>query len=258
MSDNIFDVTHLNYQIEHQTILSDLSFSIKAESWTCVIGPNGAGKSSLLKHLAGLIKAEGVIKVKGLGMNQYSKRQLAQKLSWLGQNELNLDEIPVKAIVMLGRIPHQSWLATPNKKDFEAVERAMEITQCREWKERTLKQLSAGEKQRVLLARSLAVEAEIALMDEPLLNLDLPHQVDWLRQVQQMTAEKKTVVSVLHEIGIALHADEIIILEKGKILHQGPSTSKLTHQAIEQVFQHRIRIVPVEKEWVIVPVLPGG
>jgi iron complex transport system ATP-binding protein len=94
------------------------------------------------------------------------------------------------------------------------------------------------------------VQAEVLLMDEPLANLDPPHQSDWLRVVRQLLAQGRTVVSVLHEISFALHADEMLIVAQGRVLHQGACADAATHRVLEQVFDHRIAIVPVAGQWV--------
>jgi iron complex transport system ATP-binding protein len=114
-------------------------------------------------------------------------------------------------------------------------------------------QLSGGERQRVLLARALAVDAQVLLMDEPLANLDPPHQADWLRMVREQVACGRTVVSVLHEISLALHADELVILSQGQLAWQGACGDAATHRALEQVFDHRIAIHPLAGQWVALP-----
>jgi iron complex transport system ATP-binding protein len=256
-----FVVQDLRLSIGTYPILKGISCKIASGKWTCVIGPNGAGKSTLLRSLAGITAGSGSILFGGVDLKKIPRRSLALKLAWLGQNETAIDDLSVYDIVMLGRIPHQSWLASPSQEDKLAVERALSATQSSLWKERTLKQLSAGEKQRVLLSRALAVEADSTLMDEPLINLDLPHQVDWMNQVIAMVKSGKTVVTVLHELSMALHADEIIVMENGLVAHQGPSSQAQTHRAIEKVFHHRIRISSIttnakskKKEWVVLPV----
>jgi iron complex transport system ATP-binding protein len=105
----------------------------------------------------------------------------------------------------------------------------------------------------VLLARALAVQAPVLLMDEPLANLDPPHQADWLRMVREQIAEGRTVVSVLHEISLALQADDLVILSQGRVAWQGASADGATHRALEQVFQHRIAIHPLAGHWVALP-----
>jgi iron complex transport system ATP-binding protein len=154
---------------------------------------------------------------------------------------------------MLGRLPHQDWLASPSQADRAAVERALRSTHAWNWRGRALGQLSGGERQRVLLARALAVEAEVLLMDEPLANLDPPHQTDWLQMVRSLVASGKTVVSVLHEISFALQADEVVIMAQGCLQHQGGADSALTHRALEKVFDDRISVHSVAGQWISLP-----
>jgi iron complex transport system ATP-binding protein len=218
--------------------------------WTSVVGPNGAGKSTLLKALAQLIPHTGEVQLLGEPMADMPARERALRLAWLGQNESSGDDLRVWDVAMLGRLPHQAWMAGPSAADVMAVEQALRATQAWEWRARTLGQLSGGERQRVLLARALAVQADVLLMDEPLANLDPPHQSDWLRVVRQLLAQGRTVVSVLHEISFALHADEMLIVAQGRVVHQGPCADAATHSQLEQVFDQRIRILPVAGQWV--------
>jgi iron complex transport system ATP-binding protein len=133
------------------------------------------------------------------------------------------------------------------------VEAALRATQAWDWRERMLGELSGGERQRVLLARAMAGNAPTMLMDEPLANLDPPHQVDWLEQVHCLLAQGTTVVSVLHEIGMALHADDIVVMREGQVVHHGAGTDTATHAAIEAVFEQRIRIHALDGQWVVLP-----
>ncbi|MFZ2389736.1 MAG: ATP-binding cassette domain-containing protein, partial [Polaromonas sp.] len=134
-----------------------------------------------------------------------------------------------------------------------AVERALRATQAWDWRGRPLGHLSGGERQRVLLARALAVEAEVLLMDEPLANLDPPHQTDWLLMVRELVASGKTVVSVLHEISFALQADELVVMNHGRITHQGACSDAGTHRALEDVFDHRIAVHHLAGQWIALP-----
>jgi iron complex transport system ATP-binding protein len=174
-------------------------------------------------------------------------------MAWLGQNESAADDLTVYDVAMLGRLPHQPWLAAPGDTDRAAVERALRSTQAWDWRDRLLGQLSGGERQRVLLARALAVEAQVLLMDEPLANLDPPHQADWLLMARALVAEGKTVVSVLHEISFALQADELVVLAAGRVTHQGACADPATHRALEQVFEQRITVHSVAGQWLALP-----
>jgi iron complex transport system ATP-binding protein len=105
----------------------------------------------------------------------------------------------------------------------------------------------------VLLARLLAGQSPVMLMDEPLSHLDPPHQVDWLEQVQCLRSQGTTVLTVLHDISLALQADHVVVMQRGRVVAQGDSDSPDLHRTIESVFDHRIRICPVEDQWVVLP-----
>jgi iron complex transport system ATP-binding protein len=138
------------------------------------------------------------------------------------------------------------------------VEAAMRQTHCWDWRERPLGQLSGGERQRVLLARALAVQAPLLFMDEPLADLDPPHQADWLALVREHVARGGTALTVLHEITMALHADELIVLSEGRVVHQGACGEAATHGALEAVFRQRIRVHSLQGRWVALPRIDGG
>ena len=235
-------------------ILHGIDLTLSGATWTSIVGPNGAGKSTLLKVLAGLLPHTGAVTLLGQPLAGMPGRTRAQQLAWLGQNEATCDDLTVWDVAMLGRLPHQGWLAGPSAADHSAVEQALRATQAWDWRDRPLGQLSGGERQRVLLARALAVQARVLLMDEPLANLDPPHQADWLAVVRALVKEGRTVVSVLHEISFALHADQMVVMAEGRMTHQGACCDPATHRALEAVFQNRIAIRAIGQQWVALPV----
>ncbi len=229
------------------------ALALPSGRWTAVVGPNGAGKTTLLKALAHLLPLHGSVQLQGRDMREWGGKERARTLAWLGQSEPGADDLLAHDVAMLGRLPHQPWLGAPSAEDLAAVERAMRQTQCWDWRDRPLGQLSGGERQRVLLARALAVEAQVLLMDEPLANLDAPHQADWLLCVRALVAAGRTVVSVLHELAMALQADELLVLERGRVVHQGPSSDTASHDALRAVFEERIALHQVAGQWVVLP-----
>ena len=233
--------------------LAGVDVRIAKGCWTSVVGPNGAGKSTLLKALAGLLPHTGQVHLLGQPLASWPARERARRLAWLGQSEHSSDDLSVADVVMLGRLPHQGWLAPASAQDHAVVQEALQTMHAWAWRERRLSQLSGGERQRVLLARALAVQADVLLMDEPLANLDPPHQADWLTIVRQLTANGTTVVSVLHEIGMALQADHMLVLSGGQVAHAGNCADPLTHQALVQVFDNRIAVHAVDGQWVVLP-----
>ena len=250
------EARQVHAQLGGTAILHGIDVAFARGCWTSVIGPNGAGKSTLLKVLAGLLPYRGEVLLHGRDLRGYGGQARARRLSWLGQSEGDrggADDLTVYDVAMLGRLPHQRWLAAPDAADRAAVERALRTTQAWDWRARPLGALSGGERQRVLLARALAVEAEVLLMDEPLANLDPPHQADWLQTVRALVAQGRTVVSVLHEISMALQADALVVVDTGRIRHRGACGDTATHRAVEAVFDDRIAVRRLDDQWVAMP-----
>ncbi len=153
---------------------------------------------------------------------------------------------------MTRSLPHQPWLYSPSATNHMAVERALRATQPGTgthdpWA------ISPAASERVLLARTLAVQAPVLLMDEPLANPDPPHQSDWLGIVGKLVQQGMTVVSVLHELSMALHADDMVVMAGGRVLHHGAAHAPDTHAAIEQVFDKRLSIHALADQWVVLP-----
>ena len=234
-------------------VLHGVDVSLPAGRWTSVVGPNGAGKTTLLKALAELIPSRGQRELFGRPASSWRERERAKALSWLGQGEIGAEDLRAQDVVMLGRLPHQAWLAGASAQDQAGVEDAMRQTQCWEWRARPLGQLSGGERQRVLLARAVAVGAPLMLMDEPLANLDPPHQADWLALVRRHVAAGGTVVSVLHELNLALQADDLLLVADGRIVHHGGCGDPLTHAAVRDVFDQRVQVHQLAGRWVALP-----
>jgi iron complex transport system ATP-binding protein len=246
----------ISASIGNRLILQGIDLQLPAGRWTSIVGPNGAGKSTLLKVLAGLLpraSVQGEVQLLGRLLAQIPARERARQLAWLGQNEGAADDLTSYDVAMLGRLPHQAWLAPPGAADHAAVEQALRTTQAWDWRHRPLSQLSGGERQRVLLARALAVQAQVLLMDEPLANLDPPHQTDWLHTMRALVHAGGTVVSVLHEVSLALQADDMVVMADGRVLHQGACDAPDTHAALEQVFDHRIHVRHLDGMWMALP-----
>lgn len=237
-------------------VLRGVNLSLTAGRWTGIVGPNGAGKSTLLRALAGLIPVQGDVCLLGRPLPDWGHRERARALAWLaqgGSTELGADDLTVYDVAMLGRLPRQGWLAPPGPQDHAAVERALRSTGAWEWRDRSLGALSGGERQRVLLARLLAVEAGIMLMDEPLANLDPPHQADWIALVRELVEQGRTVVSVLHEISVALLADDLVVMQAGQVRYAGPGSDPAAQEALASVFDRRLDFHRVGERWVALP-----
>ena len=243
----------LNVMRGYSQALCNVDVSMRAGQWTCVVGLNGAGKTTLLKALAGLLPSTGDLYVQGQELRALPAKQRALLIAWLGQQEQGSDDLSVADVVKLGRMPHRSFGGGTDAIDDAIVQTWLARLQLLPLQDKRLGQLSAGERQRALLARALATQAPVVLMDEPIANVDLPNQSDWMKTVRQLTQNKPTVVSVLHDLNLAMRADQVVLMHHGRLVMQSTPDDTQLHQAMHEVFQHRIAIHRVAQQWVVLP-----
>jgi iron complex transport system ATP-binding protein len=221
--------------------------------WTAVVGPNGAGKSTLLRAMAGLLPLErGGVRLEGRTLAEWSARERGRRIAWMAQSADTAADLCARDVVMLGRIPHLGLVGAPTAQDEVAVEAAMRTTECDAFAFRRLSELSGGERQRVLLARALAVHAPVLLLDEPTAHLDPPHQVALARLCRAL-ARSQVVVSVLHDLNLALQANRLLVLQDGRSVAHGACDDPTIHRALEAVFAGALRVQPAGHSWTAVP-----
>jgi iron complex transport system ATP-binding protein len=236
-------------------VLDDVSLDVQP-GWTAIVGPNGAGKSTLLRVLAGLRAPDaGEVQLDGRRIAAWAPRERARRIAWLTQQGSTTGDLTAREIVLLGRLPHLGVVTSPGAADEAAADRAMEEAECAAWRERRPHQLSGGEQQRVLLARALAVEAPLLLLDEPTTHLDPPHQAALARLFRRRAVAGTTVVSVLHDLSLALVADRLVLLERGRVRTEGATDDPALHAALVETFEGAIRIERVGGRWIAFPQL---
>ena len=253
LSPAALQVSGLHVALSGAKVLHDVHASITRGRWVSIVGPNGAGKSTLLAAMAGLLPVQGRVELGGEDLQAMPAARRAQQLAWMGQGESVGDDLTALDLTLLGRLPHQSWFSGLDTADQALAEQALRDMHAWQWRDRYVGTLSGGERQRVLLARALAVQAPVLLLDEPLANLDPPHQADWLDVMRSLVTAGSTVVSVLHEISMALQADELLVMQQGRVVHQGACTDALSHRALEAVFDDRIKVRTVDGQLVALP-----
>jgi len=210
--------------------------------WTAIVGPNGAGKSTLLRALAGLLPPDGgEVRLQGRPLAQWPAAERARQIAWLAQQGAPSGDLTVRELVALGRLPHLGLFGTPGPTDEACIDQAMQDTGCAAWAERRLGQLSGGERQRCLLARALAVQAPALLLDEPTTHLDPPQQVAVVRLLRRL-GQQGTVLSVLHDLPLALQADRLVVLRDGRLVVTGAHDDRAVHAALAEVFEQALRI----------------
>ena len=230
------------YAYGTRRVLEDVHCAF-SRGWTSIIGPNGAGKSTLLRALAGLVRPiAGEVRVDGAAVLALAAATRGQRIAWLAQGggvEVSGD-LGVHDTVALGRLPHLGAFGSPAPHDEAAVDRAMADTECTAWAERRLSELSGGERQRVLLARALATEAPILLLDEPTTHLDAPHQVALVALARRL-ARTRTIISVMHDLPLAFAADRVIVMRAGRIEADGAPADATLQAAARAAFGGAVR-----------------
>jgi iron complex transport system ATP-binding protein len=222
--------------------------------WTAIVGPNGAGKSTLLRVVAGLERpASGEVRIDGRRLDALSERERALRIAWLAQQGSATGELTVRDVVRLGRLARLGLFGAPTALDDSCVAQAMADAECGAWQERRLHELSGGERQRVFLARVLAVGAPLLLLDEPTTHLDPPHQIALVRLLRHRVRDGVAVVSVLHDLSLALLADRVVVMDRGRIHASGPSDSVELHRRLVEVFGGAIRVEHLAGRWVVIP-----
>jgi len=243
----------LNVWRGKRQVLKDINATLAAGCWTCIVGPNGAGKTTLLKALAGLLDSEGEVLLAGRPLSSFSAKERARHMAWLSQSDVSMDDLTVQDVVMLGRLPHQRWWQGATAQDHHVVNACLQAQHMLDWRHRNLGSLSGGERQRVLLARALAVAAPVLLMDEPVANADFPHQSAWLSTVRNHAQQGHTVVSVLHDLNLALCAQQLVVMDQGKAVMQSSADDPLLHACLQQVFGQHLKFHKLQDRWVVLP-----
>ena len=255
------DVEGLGVRLSGQEILRDVTFDVAAGSWVCAIGPNGAGKTTLLHAVAGLVPFEGRVDLWGRELGAYPRRERARLVALVTQQPVIPEGVMVKDYVLLGRTPHLGVLGTERRSDLAAVERALERLDLVWAAERRLDTLSGGELQRVVLARALAQEAPLLLLDEPTTGLDLGHQIRVLELVDELRRERAlTILSAMHDLTLAGQFPErLLLLDRGRAAVSGTAGEVLTEERIRRHYGATVRVIAQDSgEVAVIPMRAGS
>jgi len=220
------------------TLLRRINMAIRAGEMVGLIGPNGSGKTTLLRILANLRQPEeGAVRYAGRSAAQIGARRLSQRIAYLAQGANVHWPMRVETLVGLGRLPHRRPMQGLTSSDDAAIERAMVACDVVAFRDRTMSEVSGGERLRILLARALAVEAEILLADEPIAALDPLHQLQVMELLRCTAREGRGVVVVLHDLALAArYCDRLVLLAGGGILAEGKPTNVLTDTHIATAY----------------------
>jgi iron complex transport system ATP-binding protein len=235
----VFEIDRLSFDVPGRTLLNDLSLTLPAGQVIGLIGHNGSGKSTLLKLLARQANAtSGTVCLDGVPIAEWRARALARRLAYLPQHLPSAEGLLVRELVALGRYPWHGALGRPGQTDRAAVEHALEACGLIPLAEQRVDTLSGGEAQRAWLAMLIAQEAGCLLLDEPISALDIVHQVEVLRLVQNLSrARGRSVVLVLHDLNMAARfCDHIVALNAGRLAFQGRPETLMSRETLRGIY----------------------
>lgn len=238
-----------------RAVVDGIDLTVAEGEWLALIGPNGAGKTTLLRAIARLVPFAGSIALQGRPTNAMRRTELSRLVAVVPQDPSTPPWMTVGEYVLLGRTPHLGRLAKEGKRDREAAARALARLDLLGFGERRLGTLSGGEKQRAVVARALAQEARIVLLDEPTAALDIGHQQQALELLDMLRRESGlTLIAAMHDLTLAAHyADRMVLLDAGRVAADGTPREVLTESLIDRHYDATIRIVTLDGKIAVVP-----
>ncbi|QQR81630.1 MAG: ABC transporter ATP-binding protein [Deltaproteobacteria bacterium] len=229
---------------ENASVLQDVSCTFETGELLGILGPNGAGKTTLLKILAGFLSPQsGSVDYQSKNISHLSIKERSRLIAYVAQSEEIFLPYTVRQIILMGRAPYLGLMGFESAKDQEIVTEAMELTDVKKFENRLIQDLSGGEQQRVFLARALAQQTPILLLDEPTSHLDLHHQIHFFKLLNTLRKKGLTIITTLHDLNLAsLFADRCLILKNGQAVALGSPGSIFTSQLLSDVYECSLKV----------------
>ncbi len=240
-------------------VLEGVSLGVQPGSFLGLVGPNGSGKTTLLRLAAGLLKpTRGTVRLGGLPMSSMGRGEVARKLALLPQSPNLPPSFTAWELVLMGRTPFLGFLARESAADRAIVDRAMEMARCSHLADRRVEDLSGGERQRVIMARALAQQPEVLLLDEPTTHMDLEHQIAVTELVVEMVRGGLAALGVFHDLNLAAcYCTHLAVLHQGRLAAVGTPEEVLTPELLSEVFRVELCLTR-HPEGGVPAVLPPG
>lgn len=239
-------IEDLSFKYDTDEVLKNIDLEIPRGNFVSILGPNGSGKTTLLKNICNILKPNnGKILINNREVSNYKYKELAKIIAVVHQNSDIQFDFSVFDIVLMGRFPYTSRFKGESSKDIEIAKEAMMNTGIWELRDKGINEISGGERQRVMIARALAQEPEILILDEPISNLDIKYQVGILELCKRLNKEKGlTIIMTLHDINLAgRYSDYLILLDKGRIKIMDVPEKVLTKENISNVYGIKVDIL---------------
>jgi iron complex transport system ATP-binding protein len=242
-----FDRVSFRYPSAAQPVMTDFNLEIGSGTVTAILGPNGAGKTTMLNLILGWLKPQaGQIWLEQLTLNSYSRRALGQWMGLVPQSEHTPFEYSLLEFVLLGRAPHMAPLAMPGEEDLKIAADALHQVGLLSLRNRSILSLSGGERQLVLVARALAQQPRLLLLDEPTSHLDLSNKGRLVRLLRELSGKGVTILFTTHEADVASAlATHLVLMKKGQILKTGTLEDVFTSQDLTALYQLPVSVVDI-------------
>ena len=240
-------IQHVDFSYLDGQVLYDIDLTIEPGEMVGLLGPNGSGKTTLIKLASGILKPDkGEIRMDGSSLSQLNRKAIARSMAVVPQQFHIPFAFTTSEVVMLGRIPFLKPFAEEGEVDKRFVTNALELVGISELRERRFDELSGGERQKVILAMALAQQPKLLLLDEPIVHLDINHQVETLELVRSLNVTQGiTVIAAMHDLNLAsLYFDRLVLLKEGRISAEGTPKQVLTEDMIMEVFSASVKVEP--------------
>ena len=245
-SRNAVKINDLTFSYDEEPVLEKINLTIETGKFYGLLGPNGSGKTTLLRAIAGLLDVKtGTILVRDKDLKRFGTRDLAKEMAVVPQNTEVRFGFSVFDLVLMGRAPYLSRFAAEGSKDLRIAQEMMELTDIWRLRDRSINTLSGGEKQRTVIARALTQQTGIILLDEPVSQLDIYHQIEIIKKLKVWNRERGiTVVAALHDLNLAAaFCDYLILMNHGKIHSMGTPDEILKRETIKEIYGVEVEII---------------
>lgn len=226
-------------------VLHEVDLSVGQGRMVTIIGPNGSGKTTLLRCMTGGLRPDsGEVLLDGQPLGRYRARDLARNVGYVPQETMPAFDFSVLQVVLMGRSPYLGRFGFESAGDIEIAQDCLRVTDTLQFRERGFDELSSGERQRVVIARALAQQPRVMLLDEPTSFLDIGHQMQIYELLRGLADGGMTVICVSHDLNVAAQfADEMVLLQEGRVVADGPADLVMTAEAIESVYRQAVDVI---------------
>lgn len=253
---HLLDVSGIEVRIGDRALVSDVALTVDRGEVVGLVGPNGAGKSTLLRAISGVQPSEGSVAIEGRPAAEFDRREFARRVAVVQQLPEAPPSMLVRDLVLLGRHPHLGWFEHESARDHQIARLAMTRAGCIEFADRELGTLSGGERRRAFIARGVAQEPALMLLDEPTANLDAGAQTEVCELLRELAAADVGVLVVLHDLTLAAaYCDRVALLADGQVLDSGPPSDVITDEQVARMYGPGVTVLrhPDHGRPIIVP-----